>query len=380
MMKKSYSLTHFSVIFLTLSCLFFSCCLSLDQTRGGANAPALALYKLDLDLAPNQRWAAITTVYNASIWTTVRTMESWIPAEIREPLVDMLNEIGSDLEGYFPYPYGGEMQGVADTTGVKPGLVVLSNLVYELTSACTSIVAQAQNGTIFHARNLDFGLGAGFTSDLTLDALTVQFVQGGQMVYIGTTYAGYVGLLTGERPGFFSVSVDEHLGPMWEVIFNVVEEIIQHKASMVSFLIRDTLYNSTYETALHAFSYHPLAAEVYLIVGGVSAGQGAVITRMRNYPQNIWKINVAEGRWYVLETNYPHWKPDPPSDDRATVAKQQMDLMGQANLSYDGLWNVLSTTPVLNVETTYTALMYNAPNGPPHYLAYARHCGSGCPE
>lgn len=352
-----------------------------SQTRGGANAPLLTpSYKISLDVSPLERWNEVVKAYNQSMWQTVLLMESWIPADIRTPVTNMLAEMGAHLEQYFPAPFAQEMQGIAQGTGIPPGLVVLSNLVYELTSACTSIVAQANNGTIFHARNLDFGYGGPFTADLTVDALAVDFVEANQLVYTGVTYAGYVGLLTGERPGFFTVSVDEHLGPFWEIFFNALEELYNHRASMVSLLIRQNLYSNTYQQALESFSYHPLAAEVYLIVGGVAPGEGAVITRLRNFPEDIWKIDTSVGRWFLVETNYPHWKPDPPSDDRATVAIQQMKLMGQDNLSFDGLWNVLSTIPVLNLQTTYTSLMYSAPSGPPHILSYARHCGSTCPE
>ena len=352
----------------------------INQTRGGPNAPALPVYKVNLDAPPATRWTQIATDYNASIWRTVNTIESWVPALLRGPLFSMLAEIGADLESHFPEEFAQEMLGISEVTGVPPGLVVLCNLVYELVSACTSVVAQAPNGTVFHARNLDFGDGGAFTSDLTVDALNVYFLQSGGVRYVATTYAGYIGVLTGERAGAFSVSIDQHLGPSWEVLFNVVEGIYLRKASVIGLLIRQVLdSNASYPEALRVFSDHALLAEVYIILAGVSSGQGAVITRMRNFPQNVWPLDAAAGRWYVLETNYPHWKPDNPTDDRATVAEAQMQAMGQQNLSYDGLWGVLSTVPVLNALTTYTALMYPAQGGPEHYLAYQRYCGEGCP-
>lgn len=35
---------------------------------------------------------------------------------------------------------------------------MLYNVFYEVFSVCTSIVAQTENGTLMHARSLDFGL------------------------------------------------------------------------------------------------------------------------------------------------------------------------------------------------------------------------------
>lgn len=38
------------------------------------------------------------------------------------------------------------------------GDIVLYNIFYEVFSVCTSIIGQTENGTLLHARNLDFGL------------------------------------------------------------------------------------------------------------------------------------------------------------------------------------------------------------------------------
>jgi penicillin V acylase-like amidase (Ntn superfamily) len=45
-------------------------------------------------------------------------------------------------------------------------------LGYELSDACTSIIMKSSNGQIYHARNLDFGAGMGFSD--TLKNATIQ--------------------------------------------------------------------------------------------------------------------------------------------------------------------------------------------------------------
>jgi hypothetical protein len=57
--------------------------------------------------------------------------------------------------------------------------------------------------TIIHARNLDY--------DIPLKNLTakITFTRAGEVAYFGTAFVGYLGLLTGMRPGGWSVSVDE---------------------------------------------------------------------------------------------------------------------------------------------------------------------------
>ena len=46
---------------------------------------------------------------------------------------------------------------------VCTGDIVLYNVFYEIFSVCTSIIGQTENGTLLHARNLDFGLLMGYT-------------------------------------------------------------------------------------------------------------------------------------------------------------------------------------------------------------------------
>ena len=41
------------------------------------------------------------------------------------------------------------------------GDIVLYNIFYEVFTVCTSIVAHDDKGTMYHARNLDFGLFMG---------------------------------------------------------------------------------------------------------------------------------------------------------------------------------------------------------------------------
>ena len=64
----------------------------------------------------------------------------------------------------------------------------------------------------------------------------ISFVSPAQTQYVGTTYAGYVGLLTGMRPYALTLSVDERdQGAWWQ---NALEALLDKKAVPVSFLIR----------------------------------------------------------------------------------------------------------------------------------------------
>ena len=68
-----------------------------------------------------------------------------------------------------PAPYGDEIKGIANVTGINLGEVVLFNIFYEVFTLCTSLVAQDANGNVYHARNLDFGVFLGW--DLKNDVI-----------------------------------------------------------------------------------------------------------------------------------------------------------------------------------------------------------------
>ena len=43
----------------------------------------------------------------------------------------------------------------------------------------------------------------------------------------------------------------------------------------------------------------------------------------------MWDIGVSGRRWFILETNYDHWKPPPVTDNRRALANHCMDKMRQ---------------------------------------------------
>nr|XP_017825978.1 N-acylethanolamine-hydrolyzing acid amidase isoform X3 [Callithrix jacchus] len=216
---------------------------------------------------------------------------------------------------------------------------------------CTSIVAQDSRGHIYHGRNLDYPFG-NILRKLTLD---VQFLKNGQIAFTGTTFIGYVGLWTGQSPHKFTVSGDERdKGWWWE---NAIAALFRRHIP-VSWLIRSTLNESeNFEAAVARLAKTPLIADVYYIVGGTSPQEGVVITRNRDGPADIWPLDPLNGEWFRVETNYDHWKPAPRQDDRRTPAIKALNATGQANLSLEALFQVLSVVPVYNNFTVYTTVM-----------------------
>lgn len=303
--------------------------------------------QLDLDLAPEQRWTAIVEPLRPKFAPLFAYINTQIPASVR-PLADALM---ADLDKYFPAPYPDELRGVAKAANASLGDVVIANLFYELTSACTSIVACRSDGTCLHCRNLDYGLPG--LQELTIN---VDFMRNGSVAYSGVTFAGYVGVLTGVRPGGWSVSVDERWTKNGTIWTNVFEALFSHGQS-IGFFLRDTLdAEATYAGALAKVQSTHLISVIYIIMAGAGPNEAAVVTRDRDRAVDTWSI-APPAAFFRVETNYDHWRPVEHGDDRRSPANRRMNATTYEAVTADYMWDVLSDFPNLNSETVYTALM-----------------------
>lgn len=278
---------------------------------------------------------------------------------------------------YYPSDYAGEVIGCANAMQIPFGWATLFQLGYELSEACTSIVAQDIDGTIWHGRNLDFGIGMGFTETLKENACQIDFTKGGKTLFTATTFAGYIGVLSGMKTNAFSITIDTRFYPegISQVFYEIIAAIEEKNASLVAFLSRRTLEDvDNWNDAVYSLSNGELISDVYYIVAGVSANQGAVISRNRTDAADVWILDNPS-RWFEVETNYDHWNQPPWYDNRRDPANDHMNQLGQTGLSSTALLGILSQKPTLNLQTTYSIVAHPASGT---YQSYARYCTYPC--
>ncbi|XP_068210078.1 acid ceramidase-like [Palaemon carinicauda] len=345
-------------------------------------------YVVNLDLSPLQRWAPLVIekrhMLHSLIDDVTDLMESLAGKKIFSTIMKNLDSLAATL----PYPYYEEIIGIAGYSNLPPSVITMYNVFYEVFTLCTSIVAQDADGNIFHGRNLDTGLFLGWdkknktwkVAEL-LHPLTVnlQFEKEGKIIFESTSFVGYVGILTAVQKGSFSLSLNKRFS--WNGGFmGLLEWILfeDHSQSWVSFLTREVMQEAKdYEDAKQILSKTRLLAPVYFILGGTKPGEGCIITRDRDHFElmNLWTTKNGSGSWYLVQTNYDHWKQAPFFDDRRTPANQCMVDGGAKNASVGLIYNVLSTKPVLNKETIYTTLM-SAQSG--EFSSWLRYCPDPC--
>ncbi|XP_054846439.1 acid ceramidase isoform X1 [Eublepharis macularius] len=343
-------------------------------------------YVINLDLPPHERWAQVAREKQAELKILVEHIKNiMVMLFPSAKLVHLLETKMAWLGSTLPYPFNEEIKGIADATGAVLGDIVIFNVFYEIFTVCTSIVAEDRAGKLYHARNLDFGLFLGWdiknntwtlTQKLKPLMVSLDFQRNNKTVFKSSNLAGYVGMVSGIKPGIFTLTMNERFSIDGGYI-GVFEWIFGKRDGWwMSFLTRTILENSTsYEEAKDKLANTRLLAPAYFILGGNKSGQGCVITRSRTAALDVWNLNSSKGTWYVLETNYDRWKVPLVVDDRRTPATKCMNRTMQQNVSLPALYNVLSTKPILNKLTVSTTLM-EVHEG--HIETYLRNCPDPC--
>ena len=323
-------------------------------------------YTINLDLPAEERWNEVVADFKDEIGVLAKNVQKLVPW----PGVDeLIQTILTKLNTHLSYPYAEEMAGIAKAAGVPLAHIMMANFMYELTAfkqvdppnstfrrGCTTILARSEDGTVYLGRNTDYGLAEMFRK-LTI---IVDFQQNGATVYTGTTFAGYVGVISGQKPNSFTMAIDERdTGDWW---MNGLDALVTGIDGVVLILIRDTIADPEmdFKMAVEMTAHRRMIAPSYIMFGGLEPNEAAVMTMNRDSANSVWWVgsNRTYSTWYLVETNYDHWKPpDDPTDKRRYHAINAMNNIGQENISPESLLSVLSTDMVLNEGTIHTSVM-----------------------
>ncbi|XP_020832392.1 acid ceramidase [Phascolarctos cinereus] len=343
-------------------------------------------YTINLDLPPYKRWHEVITDMSPGFRNIVRNVKNVVNTFFPSgKVIKMVDERLPSMLGNLPWPFEEELKGIADVSGVPLGEVLSFNIFYELFTICTSIIAEDKKGHLFHVRNMDFGVFLGWnmnnnswtvTENLKPLSVNLDFQKNNRTVFKATSFAGYVGMLTGMKPGTFSLTLNERFN-LNGGFLGVIEWMLGRREDMwIGFLMRSVLENATsYEDAKNLLIKTTVLAPAYFILGGNKSGEGCVITRDRKSTVDVYELKPKEGRWFLVETNYDRWKAPFFIDDRRKPATLCLNQTTQENISLASSYDILSTKPVLNKLTVYTTLI-DVPSDV--YESYLRDCPDPC--
>ena len=158
---------------------------------------------------------------------------------------------------------------------------------------------------------------------------------------------------------------------------------VKHTIGIVSlFQTRDVMENNeTYALALESLVSYKAMGPAYIIIGGIGGDEGAVIAKQfskdgTNSNVDVWYLNesLANGSYYVLQTNYDRKTAPPDFDDRRYPGMNCMDGLSSESFGAKDLWGVMSSNPTRNAMTTFTSLMSPTLG---HFESYIQYCTPG---
>jgi len=197
--------------------------------------------------------------------------------------------------------------------------------------------------------------------------LKLRFVKNNETLFYGFDWYWFnTGVMTAYKQQ--SMTFEENWRSIEYPYYTILQWIEDGVIPQV-FIFRDLLSQQppiSWDDALYYVNTVFLASPMYVIMASLNGySDGAIITRGINDTvyYNFYNIsNSTDPTWYMVQTNYDHWLPDPPDDDRRTIAQ---NLISQWNQSADcqditigaNIFGVLSTYSVGNQDTLYTAIM-----------------------
>ena len=211
--------------------------------------------------------------------------------------------------------------------------------------------------------------------------IEVDFVRGGQVVFSATTWAGYIGILTGVRPGGFSVSVNYRRSevaneqPLKAFAKNLQRGLACHWP--ISFLVRAALDScGAYEEAVTMLQTEGLIAPTYLTICGVKTREGCVLSRDREGCTGGSCVAGRLGSKPLVQANMDCWRSDRSAagtdDDWQDICESRRRRAFALKALDDGsggevpgkamqdLWLLMSLKPTLAHDTVYTVAMIPA--------------------
>eukprot|EP01083_Nonionella_stella_P073751 199624_1 len=308
--------------------------------------------------------------------------------EHRDGLREMCKLVVENLKDLGGGEYISEMQSIAQNSSLSFEEVVMLHLMYEAYSACTAIVACDQDKSPWLARTMDWDM-----PELRALSIEVEVQRSGKTIYVGSTWAGYVGMLTAMRPESYAVAINFKPG-------DLASGSQSHPPCAtwpIGFLVRHTVEHcENIQTATDTLSNAPCMANFYAILAGIGETEGCVLTRAprtlnnRLDLQSVSELSKPEQStgimqrlisnishiWrppktspFLIQANLDHWVMSKRHDAQESIPrvklasrKLQRIFSERGCVTEDELWSLLKEDPITDDWTIYLTVMCPAKN------------------
>jgi hypothetical protein len=307
-------------------------------------------YRFDLDQSVSQRWGPILADFKDKF------------GKLKQTVDNMLNAMGVSDNSWTYYGvkklvswyrdsilFRDELEFISKTTGIQFEKLLLMQLLYEASSACSCIVTQV-NGQYKFLRTMDWDLPL-----LKLITIELEFIKNKKTLFIAPTWVGCVGVFTAHRPGAYTIALNyrrtKNLS-LTSLFWNLWS--VTSMRWPASYLIRHVAETqSFFETTVHILQSSALVSPCYLTV--FNNEKSLVIT----LDPDGFSTRKLDGPLY--QTNCDHnnslqgdnilW-----SRERCELIKNRTSAKGNNWTSTKQMLQDLLVHPILNHETVYISI------------------------
>ena len=323
----------------TAVCLLAALALALSVSADASKK--VKTYEINLDLPPNKRYSHLVPDFNETVWSFYNTYFAK-----DKLLTDLLYGL-TDKRGPENEEQQGEVEGMAAVSGLPLKFVQGMQMLYEIQTlmvpivnfshshahqagmnkdygkdyvpseyeplsrilpwrgpGCTGIIARnSEDGTVYHARNLDFA-PRDIMAGLVYNAI---FKKEGKELFQAQMIAGYTMVITAFKSGPNGYAVErntrytDHWGGNKEMLDNLLGGRLLNGWTLRKILEQE----AEYEKAIEAISTKPYTSTEYAIVSGVQ--KGMIVSRNPDhvaYRQILGQKNFDEPDDYIIITNF----------------------------------------------------------------------------
>jgi|SRR3989338_817406 len=317
---------------------------------------------INLEDNPKERWKEVIEVYKEKIPKVISWMDEFLKGMVGEYMVgitkNLANNIIEKAINMNCMCYSDDIRAISELSGIKMGLIGLMQITYELFACCTTLIAENKEGKPIMIRTMDWEMDILKEMTIELDFRN----SNGKTLFLATSWAGYVGILTGMKPKKYAVAINfrRTTGSMWENFQRII-----NSSWPVGFLVRHVLENmSSYDDALSYFKSALLIAPTYISIIGSKKGQSSIITRERDHVDNIIHLdssNHSNPSPYLVQTNCDSFINSPYNYDILYSKKRLLQVenffINSPSFDLNNLLLLFSSPPILNHSTIYLTYM-----------------------
>lgn len=309
----------------------------------------IKFYDFDLDLSCDKRWGPIFDTFVEKIPSLRENLrhilsQFGLATTLVKPLYNMTSE--NSILFYDEICY------IAKRMDMDPYEILLMQLVYETSSACTAAVLNV-GGKEFFFRTMDWPMM--FLKDITIG---LNVIRGGKTIGKVTTWAGYTGFLTATNTTDNYTITINYRRTQEISLTSLVKNLYRTMAMKwpIGYLVRYVIQNNLSKFQVESgkiLENSELISPCYITL--YSPGNTTIITRDCDKAVSVRNTEL-------VQTNCDWNKTEPDIlwsiARRNAIGEAQKLLSDKKDISSKDVLKILLKHPILNEETVYVHFQY----------------------